>query len=132
MQVKNWPIGGQTTWEVEVVEAGDYAVNVLFDHSVKIPLKLAVTAGEASCEGVSEHIAHHDWRRFSLPGSLRLAQGRQRLALSIAPVSGESLEKLELLSIELVRPEVKERLHRAALAMRRRPTRSGSGMPATG
>jgi hypothetical protein len=24
MQVKNWPLGGQTTWEVEVVEAGDY------------------------------------------------------------------------------------------------------------
>ncbi len=118
MQVKNWPLGGQTTWEVEVVEAGDYVVNVLFNHSVKSPLKVAVTAGTASCEGVSEHLAHHDWRRFSLPGSLRLAPGRQRLALSIAPVSGESPEKLELLSIELVRPEVKESLHRAALAMR--------------
>ena len=77
MQVKNWPLGGQTTWEVEVVEAGDYAVNVLFNHSVKSPLKVAVTAGAARCEGVSENIAHHDWRRFSLPGSLRLAQGRQ-------------------------------------------------------
>ena len=118
MQVKNWPLGGQTTWEVEVVEAGDYAVNVLFNHSVKNPLKVAVTAGEARCEGVSEHIAHHDWRRSSLPGALRLAPGPQSLALSIAPVSGESPEKLELLSIELVRPEVQERLHRAALAMR--------------
>lgn len=118
MQVKNWPLGGQTTWEVEVVAAGDYAVTVLFNHSLKSPLKVAVTAGAARCETVSEHIAHHDWRRFSLPGSLRLAQGKQTLALTISPVSGESLEKLELLSIELVCPEVKERLHRAALAMR--------------
>ncbi|MBM4089784.1 MAG: hypothetical protein FJ276_10200 [Planctomycetes bacterium] len=118
MQVKNWPLGGQTTWEVEVVEPGDYAVNVLFNHSVKMPLKVAVTAGEARCEGVSERIAHHDWRRFPLPGALRLAKGRHTLALTIAPVEGASNEKLELLSIELVRPEVKERLRRAALAMR--------------
>jgi hypothetical protein len=51
MQVKNWALGGQTTWEVEVVEAGDYGVNVLFHHSVKSPLKVAVTAGTARCEG---------------------------------------------------------------------------------
>ena len=118
MQVKDWPLGGRTTWEVDVAEAGDYAVNVLFRHSVKIPLKLAVTAGTAHCDGVSEYIARHEWRRLSLPGSLRLPQGRQPLALTIAPASGVATEKLELLSIELIRPTVRQRLHQAALALR--------------
>jgi hypothetical protein len=51
MQVKDWPVGEQTTWEVEVVEAGDCAVNVLFNHSLKSLLKVAVTAGAVRCEG---------------------------------------------------------------------------------
>ena len=118
LQVKDWPIGKETTWEVEVVEEGEFAVNVLFNHHSKLPLKIAVTAGGARCEGVSEFTTHHDWRRFSVPGTLKLAGGKHTLALTIAPVSGESDEKLELLSIELVRPEVKDRLHRDALAMR--------------
>ena len=118
MQVKNWPLGGQTTWDVDVVEAGDYAVNVLFNHGARASLAITVTAGEARCEGVSDHVAHHEWRRFPLPGSLRLARGRQTLSLGIASVGGESAETLELLSIELVRPEVRERLRKAASAMR--------------
>jgi hypothetical protein len=120
MQVKNWPLGGQTTWDVEAVEPGDYAVNVLFNHSVKLPLKVAVTAGAARCEGVSAPVANHNWRRFALPNALGLAKGKHTLALTIAPAEGAATNKLELLSIELVRPEVKERLHRAALAMRAR------------
>lgn len=118
LQVKDWPLGGQTTWEVEVVEEGDYAVNVLFNHSIKMPLKVAVKANAAHCEETSEYIAHHDWRRLPLSGTLHLAKGRQQLALTVAPTSGPPADKIELLSIELVRPEVKERLHRAAMAMR--------------
>jgi hypothetical protein len=118
MQVKNWPLGGQTTWDIEVVEPGDYVINVLFNHRVKMPLRVSVMAGPAHCTGTSEYIARHEWRRFALPGSLRLARGKTTLALTIAPAGDTSAEKIELLSIELVRPEVKERLHRAALAMR--------------
>lgn len=118
MQVKDWPLGGQTTWDIEVVESGEYAVNVLFNHRMKLPLEVTVTAGATHCEGVSEHVAYHGWRRLSLPGALRLAQGKQTLALSIAPITGTSEEKIEVLAIELVQPEVKDRLHRAALAMR--------------
>jgi hypothetical protein len=118
MQVKDWPLGGETTWEVDVIKAGDYAVNVLFNHSPEIPLKVSVTSGDARCEGVSAPVKNYNWRRFSIPGTMRLKQGKQTLALTIAPADGASTEKIELLSIELVKPDVKERLHRAALAMR--------------
>ena len=32
LQVKDWPIGGETTWEVKVAESGDYSINVLHSH----------------------------------------------------------------------------------------------------
>ncbi|MFM8890020.1 MAG: alpha-L-fucosidase, partial [Planctomycetia bacterium] len=118
MQVKNWPLGGHTTWDVEVVEAGDYAVNVLFHHGVKGALEVSVSAGTTRCAGVSEPLAHHEWRRFPLPGSLQLAPGRQRLTLGIAAVGGEPAATIEVLSVELVRPEVRERLRLAASTMR--------------
>jgi len=116
--VKNWPLGGQATWAIEVAEDGDYAVSVLFNHSVAAPLRVIASAGAARCDGTSEYLANHGWRRLSLPGTLRLAKGRAAIALEIAPLTGDTPGQVDLLSIELVRPEVRERLHRAALAMR--------------
>lgn len=118
LQVKNWPLGGQTTWEVEVVEPGDYAVNVLFNHSVPGDLTVTVSAGKARTSSVSKAVLEYDWRRFSMTETLRLAKGKQTLTLSIAAPADTNGGKIELLSIELVKSDVKERLHRSALALR--------------
>jgi len=119
LQVKNWPLGGETIWEVEAAEAGDYAVNVLFHHGVDRDLTVTVAAGASHVTGVSHRIPHHDWRRFSLPGTLAIGPGRQTVALRIAAQDGAA-GTIELLAIELVKPGVRERLHRAALDMRSR------------
>ena len=118
LEVQNWPLGGQTTWEVEVVEAGDYAVSVLFNHCVNMPLQVMVSSGPARCTATSQPIAHYDWRRLPLDGVLRLAKGRHTVALTIAPTDAGKPGKIHLLSIELVRPKVREQLHVKALAMR--------------
>ncbi len=61
-QVKQWPVGGQTTWKVDVTEAGQYAVKVLFSHGVKTPLKVAVSSGAHSDRMASSALAMEtDW-----------------------------------------------------------------------
>ena len=49
LQVKSWPVGGTTTWEVEVAENGRYAVNVLLSHNVQTPLQVSLSSGNAVC-----------------------------------------------------------------------------------
>lgn len=118
LQVKDWPVGGKTTWEVEVAEPGDYSINVLFNHSVQADLEISLSSGTAHCESRSQRGRGQDWRRHSLNGTLPLTKGKQTLMLHITAPEGGPAEKLELLSIELVRPEVQRRQHEAALRMR--------------
>ena len=118
MQMRHWPLGGETRWEVDAAAPGDYAVNVLFQHSVKGSLRVSVSAAQSHCQVLSEPVEGHAWRRFSLPGTLKLAKGRNAVVLGISAAEGASEEKLEVLSLELVRPEVKTRLHRAAMELR--------------
>jgi hypothetical protein len=118
MQMRHWPLGGQTRWAVDAAVPGEYAVNVLFQHSVNGPLRVTVSTAQSHCLGLAEPEPGHAWRRFSLPGTLQLAKGRNTVVLGISAAEGGSEEKLEVLSLELVRPEVKARLHRAAMDLR--------------
>jgi hypothetical protein len=118
MQVKKWPLGGQTTWEVEVAEGGDYAVHVLFSHDVTAPLRVSLSSGSSRCESISKPVPGQSWRRHALEGTVALPKGKQTLALSIAAAEGTAEGALELLSIEIVRPEVRSRQQETALRMR--------------
>lgn len=119
MQMRGWPLGGETRWEVDAAAPGEYAVNVLFQHSTKAALRVSVSVAQSHCLGLSEPDQGHAWRRFTLPGTLKLAKGRNPVVLGISAADGTaSGEKLEVLSLELVRPEVKVRLHRAAMDLR--------------
>lgn len=120
LQVKNWPLGGQTTWEVEVAREGQYAVNVLFSHAIKTPLQVAVSSGQSRCLSPSFFIPGHTWRRLPLEGALSLPQGKHTLTLSITAAEGSTEGNLEVLSIELVRPEIQQRQQNAARQMRAR------------
>ena len=124
-QVKNWPLGGTTTWQVEVLEAGDYLVNALFNHSPSIPLKVTVTTTDSSCQSVSQPVKGFGWRRFAVAGTLHMKAGQQEIALRIEPADGVSTQKIEVLSVELVRPEAKDRLHAAAMEMRAKADTQG-------
>jgi len=118
LQVKNWPVGGTTTWEVEVAEGGQYAVNVLLSHSVQTPLQVSLSSGTARCEGISSPVRGNNWRRQALEGTLALAKGKHTLALTITPPEGTPAGAIELLSIELVQPEVQLRQRESASRLR--------------
>lgn len=119
MQVKEWPLGGCTSWDVEVLEAGAYAANVLYRHNVHFPLRVTVTAGQTCCETVAGYDPADEWRRLPLEGTLDLEAGKHtiRVSLAAADDSGRN-ETIELHSVELVKPGVKERLHQAAMKLR--------------
>ena len=136
LQLRDWKPGSENSWEVEVLEPGDYAVNVLFNHSVKFPLKVEVTGGSSRVSSASTretvlvNFLDHDgqkrqapsapqsWRRLPLAGELRLPKGKMNLVLTITGAEGQKEGAIELLSIELVRTDVKERLRKSAAAFR--------------
>ncbi|MEK0451431.1 MAG: hypothetical protein RL088_3699 [Verrucomicrobiota bacterium] len=120
LQVKQWPVGGQTTWEVDVAEAGQYAVNVLFSHDVQKPLQVAVSSEESRCQSPSLFIPAHPWRRLPLEGNLSLSKGKHTLTLSITDPDKTSEGTVEVLSIEVVRTEIQRRQYEAAQQMRAR------------
>ena len=120
LQVKNWPLGGETTWDVRVADAGDYATNVLFSHSVPNALRVIVAAGESQAAGISEPIRNGEWRRFRLPETLKLAQGKQTVSLRITAIDDTAGGKIEILSVELVKPAVRDRLRDESQAMKNR------------
>ena len=90
LQLTDWKLGSEISWEVKVMEPGDYIVNVLFNHSVKFPLKLEVSCGYSNVSAISARAAvlgeyvdpdgldrpglggAQSWRRLPLEGSLHL------------------------------------------------------------
>jgi len=118
MQVTDWPVGGETSWEVEATEAGDYAVNVLLRHSVPFDLNVTVAAGESQTIGVSTYHPNDAWRRLRLPGVIKLSRNQQTVSVRIAALDGQASGTVELLSVELVKPDVRDRLRREAMEMR--------------
>lgn len=93
-------------WEVEGEQAGDYHVNVLLSCNNKSALRVRVSCAGSSVDGVLEGAAGR-WRRLALDGLLRIPAGRHTVKL-------EALEPefaASVMSLELVVPDVRERLH---------------------
>ena len=104
-------------WEMTVPAKDDYAVNVLLRRVTGSALRLEVMAGEKRVNGVLPATVA-GWQRQALDGVVQLPKGRVKMALRLMPVVGTGGFEAEVFSVELVRPSVRERLHRAALAMR--------------
>lgn len=117
-------LGWSVTWEREVVAAGDYEVNVLYQHAPKFPLRVTVTAGATKLETVSKP-GGQAWRRLRLPGVVNLAAGRQMFALTFADAEQQRAGELQVMSLELVRPAVRQRLHESALRLRAQADTAG-------
>jgi hypothetical protein len=136
LQLTNWKLGSRSSWEVEVVEPGEYEVNVLFNHSVAFPLEVEVSAGSSKVSQISTqagalgqfvdpdglggpvHIVPQSWRRFPLGGALHLPPGKVNIVLTINDAKGQKEGAIELLSVELVKKDAKERLRQRAAAFR--------------
>lgn len=110
--LEGWSRPGQVfRWEVVVPSADAYAVSVLARR--KSAASLAV---KVSCAGqsVGGRLAGAEWERLALDGTLALPAGRQTLALEATGAGFDA----EVMSVELVRPAVRERLRKEAQAQR--------------
>jgi len=98
-------------WEVDVPETDEYAVNVLARPRHKAALTVKVSCADQSVTG---RVACAGWRRQVLDGTLRLLSGRQTITLEAVGTNFAA----SVMSVELVRPVVRERLQKAARALR--------------
>ncbi len=113
--MRDWTRSDQVfRWEVTVPQGDDYQVNILARRNSEAPLRVEVQCGERKI-GDALTIEPRKWNRQTLPGTLRLEAGAQSIALRVAAPDTFSAE---LLSIELVRPAVREKQLREALALR--------------
>ena len=126
LEVREWTSLAQSfTWRVTAPDSGDYAVNMLLNHHAGSPVTLEVSAGAQ--KPLSLLISHRPeperfrWRRFPVPGTLRLEQGANTITLRASGVRRNGNFELSLWSLELVKPEVRDRLAQAALRARVNP-----------
>jgi len=117
-QVHGWTRSDQPlTWEVTVPDDDTYAVNVLACRGDDRPLDLTVSCAGRSVRGRLQSAAR-TWTRQTLDGTLRLPKGEQTIVLRAQPLDNSAEFAASVLSLELVRPAVRDRLHEAAMKLR--------------
>jgi hypothetical protein len=116
--LQGWSRADQSAaWTVTAPAADDYAVRVLVSVSGNRPLKAEVASGPGRADGAIPP-SPWQWNRVELEGTLRLVAGAQEIALRLAPAEGAEPFQARVMSVELVRSAVRERLHAAALRAR--------------
>ncbi len=104
-------------WDVMVPHEDTYALNVLMRQHGNQPLIVEVSgAGQTLNNTVPTTTP--GWTRYALGGTLRLPSGQQRLMLRAHAINETNSFNASVLSIELVRPAVREQLHAAAMKLR--------------
>jgi hypothetical protein len=104
-------------WEITVPQEDAYAANVLLRLHGNQPLTLELSsAGKRVTATVPP--AERGWTRQPLEGLLRPPAGRQRLVLRAHAPDATNSFNASVLSVELVRPAARDRLHAAALKLR--------------
>jgi len=104
-------------WEISVLQADTYAVNVLLRRHGNQPMVVDVIGARQTLNGTVPESAR-GWTRLSLDGTLHLPASQQRLVLRAHALNETNSFNASLFSVELVRPAVRERLHAAALKLR--------------
>lgn len=117
--LRNWTSDQfSVAWKINVPVAGDYHVNLLARLHGAEAVAVFKIKEEAGSVSLPLGQSARQWDRLPFPKALALKQGEQTVMLQFAPKAGESPLHLEVLSVELVRPMVKERLHAEAKQMR--------------
>ena len=119
--VEGWQRSEQfARWTVSVPAADEYAAQVLLRRRRGAELRVTVSSGDQQVRAALAAV-ERGWQRLALPGTLRLPAGPVRIALDLgvaATAGAADAFDADVLSVELVRPAVSERLHAAALALR--------------
>ena len=102
------------SWEITAPEAGDYAVRVLAERKSDQTLQVEVATGTQTLRG---EIATNGWQRMELPEVLHLAKGKTSVSFRMRSTDQKPY-KAFFHAVELVRPEVRDRLHQQAVAQR--------------
>ena len=106
------------SWKINVPVAGDYHVNLLARlHGADAVASVAIQGGSTGVEMPLGQAARQ-WDRLSFPKTLALKQGDQTVVLKFKQQGADRQINLEVLSIEWVRPCIKERLQAEAKQMR--------------
>ena len=119
--VVGWNVFSQTiTWDVEVPREDHYRVNVLLCQESPQKVMLEVGSGENRITGVADPDKPQIkfWKRLPMDGLLHLSKGKQTLVLRARALAGAEPFNLVLRSIELVLPDVQQRLQQQALRQR--------------
>jgi alpha-L-fucosidase len=117
--VIGWKYSGQQiSWDVTVPSADNYEVSVLLAHQSSEPFIVEVQSGNFVTSRISDFSEDQKWRRLRLNGTLRLNKGKQTIVLKMRPCKMDREFDVSVYSIELVLPDVRERLSKAAMAMR--------------
>jgi hypothetical protein len=105
-------------WQVVSGCAESFEARVLVAHKAGSAVRLQIEGPRGAVSAVQPALpgSPNPWRRVALDGRLELAEGANTLALSATSLDGGAFE-LEAFAVELVRSEVRERLHRQAAAM---------------
>ena len=79
VQVTEWETGGAATWEVEVLEPGDYQADLTYAGEGRLVWRVAVEGGQAI---QNQQNASHNYQRFPI-GWLRFPKpGRYKVSVS--------------------------------------------------
>lgn len=117
--LRNWTSEQfSVAWKIKVPVAGDYQVNLLARLHGAEAVAVFKIKGETGSVSLPLGPAARQWDRLPFPKTLALKQGEQTVLLQFTPKVGASTLHLDVLSVELVRPMIKERLHTEAKQMR--------------
>ncbi|YCM42775.1 alpha-L-fucosidase [Verrucomicrobiaceae bacterium 227] len=107
-------VPGEVEWTVEVPADGVYEVTA--------SLKGPGAQIDVACHGrkLNATIVEKDWHRIEL-GNISLKAGENKLLFEVEPGTGEGASQFLLSALELGKAEVKEKMLKEALAMRKQP-----------
>ena len=116
--VQDWHASDQyAAWTVIVDQPGEYAANVLIRTKSKHEIRAVVDIDDqkltANLKGECTV-----WQRVTLDGTVKLGKGKHKVSLRFSTDNPSDVLNLDVQSIELVQPSVREILHHNAIKAR--------------
>jgi len=107
----------KASWNITAPATDDYVVDVVLRQHSNAPLAVTVEENNQIIKEISR-FSKTGWKRLILKGRLHLDSGMHTITLRIKPLTGNDTFHTSVHSIELVRPVIKDQLHRSAMALR--------------
>jgi len=120
--VKGWQHSEQSAaWTIRSEITDDFSVNVLLYRVAGSALQVEITTGGTTISAVLVS-DQQGWQRLTLPGTIPIAKGENKITLRLASKNLAERFEAHVLSVELVRPAIRDGQHKRALADRANTT----------